>query len=136
MCMVPVCQAEPDDARLLCALGDLTVDDACYECAWTASGGRSVRAKRCLARSAQRRQDFAKVRHLPDVVGFRHKKRFVGLAALLQCVSCAEQLTKVKGCLRVKNTLFEAFDFYCSPHVVRHGEVAVYKQCDKRKDTA
>ncbi len=98
MCMVPGCQAEPDDARLLCALGDLTVDDTCYERAWTASGGRSVRAKRCLARSAQRRQDFAMVRHLQDVVGCRHKKRSAGLAAPLQCLSCAKQLTKVKGC--------------------------------------
>jgi hypothetical protein len=58
----PLCQAAPDDARLLCALGDLTVDDACYERAWAASGGRSVRAQRSLARSAQRRRDFAAVR--------------------------------------------------------------------------
>ncbi len=59
---LPTCQAAPDDARLLCALGDLTVDDACYERAWAASGGRSVRAQRSLARSAQRRKDFAAVR--------------------------------------------------------------------------
>ncbi|KAK9827709.1 hypothetical protein WJX81_003255 [Elliptochloris bilobata] len=52
-------EAAPDEPRLLCALGDLTVDDACYERAWAASGGRSVRAKRSLARSAQRRKDFA-----------------------------------------------------------------------------
>lgn len=56
------CQAAPEDARLLCSLGDLTADDACYERAWTASRGRSVRAKRALARSAQRRKDFAAVR--------------------------------------------------------------------------
>ena len=135
-CMVPGRQAEPDDARLLCALGDLTVDDACYERAWTASGGRSVRAKRCLARSAQRRQDFATVRRPQDVVGFRREKRSAGLAAPLQCVSRAEQLTKVRDALRVKNTLFEPFDYDRSPHVVRHGEVAMCKQCDKCKDTA
>ena len=56
------CQAAPEDPRLLCSLGDLTADDACYERAWAASRGRSVRAKRALARSAQRRKDFAAVR--------------------------------------------------------------------------
>ncbi len=76
--MRPGCQAAPDDARLLCALGDLTVDDACYERAWAASGGRSVRAKRCLARSAQRRQSFAAVRHL--VTSSRYPIMWWGLA--------------------------------------------------------
>lgn len=136
MCTVPVCQAEPDDAWLLCALGDLTVDDACYERAWTASGGRSVRAKRCLARSAQRRQDFAAVRRLQGVVGCRHKKPFRGARRTAAICFLCETAHQSQGCIAFQEHPLQAFDCDRSPHVERHGEVAVCKQCDKRKDTA
>ena len=52
----------PDDTRLWCALGDLTVDEAHYVTAWERSGRRSTRAQRSLARSAQRDKDYARVR--------------------------------------------------------------------------
>ncbi len=40
----------PGEPRLWCALGDLRLDDGCYQRAWERSGGRSARAKRSLAR--------------------------------------------------------------------------------------
>lgn len=43
-------EVTPDEPRLWCALGDLRLDDACYERAWLRSGKRSARAKRSLAR--------------------------------------------------------------------------------------
>jgi hypothetical protein len=55
----------PGDPSLLCALGDLAEEaggaggDRHYEEAWRASGGRSARAKRSLARSALRRRDYS-----------------------------------------------------------------------------
>ena len=51
----------PDDPRLWCALGDLTLKDAHYETAWERSGQRSTRAQRSLARSAQREKSFEEV---------------------------------------------------------------------------
>lgn len=51
--------ATPNEPRLWCALGDLRLDDSCYERAWSRSGGRSARAKRSLARSAMRRKEWA-----------------------------------------------------------------------------
>ncbi|KAK9803992.1 hypothetical protein WJX72_011120 [[Myrmecia] bisecta] len=53
-------QVTPDDSRLWCALGDLTLDDAAYETAWERSGHHSTRAQRSLARSAHRRKEYAK----------------------------------------------------------------------------
>ena len=55
----------PDDPRLWCALGDLTLSDAHYETAWERSRQRSTRAQRSLARSAQREKDFEGVRACP-----------------------------------------------------------------------
>jgi hypothetical protein len=43
----------PQDPRLWCSLGDLTLDDACYTKAWEVSGRRHARAQRSLAKSAQ-----------------------------------------------------------------------------------
>jgi uncharacterized protein HemY len=54
-------QVTPDDARLWCALGDLTLKEEHYETAWQRSGQRSVRAQRSLARSAQREKNYQKV---------------------------------------------------------------------------
>jgi hypothetical protein len=51
--------AAPTDARLLCALGDITATEAHYAAAWAASGGRSARAARSLARGAAGRGDHA-----------------------------------------------------------------------------
>ena len=51
----------PEDASLLCALGDITLDDSHYQHAWEASKGRSTRAQRSLARSAQRQQRWQQV---------------------------------------------------------------------------
>lgn len=54
-------QVTPDDASLLCALGDITLDDKHYQKAWDMSKGRSTRAQRSLARSAQRQQHWEEV---------------------------------------------------------------------------
>ena len=54
-------QVTPDDASLLCALGDITLDDKHYQKAWDVSKGRSTRAQRSLARSAQRQQHWEEV---------------------------------------------------------------------------
>ena len=54
-------QVTPDDASLLCALGDITLDDKHYQKAWDMSQGRSTRAQRSLARSAQRQQHWEEV---------------------------------------------------------------------------
>ncbi|KAG5403322.1 hypothetical protein IGI04_009441 [Brassica rapa subsp. trilocularis] len=50
----------PNDPRLWCSLGDVTVNDSCYEKALEVSNDKSVRAKRALARSAYNRGDFEK----------------------------------------------------------------------------
>jgi hypothetical protein len=55
-------QVTPEDARLWCALGDLTLDDEHYRTAWERSGRRSTRAQRSLARAAQRDKDYERVR--------------------------------------------------------------------------
>lgn len=49
----------PGDARLWCCLGDATGEEAHYRTALTASGGRSARAHRSLARAAAARGDWA-----------------------------------------------------------------------------
>jgi tetratricopeptide (TPR) repeat protein len=50
----------PNDPRLWCSLGDVTISDSCYEKALEVSNDKSVRAKRALARSAYNRGDFEK----------------------------------------------------------------------------
>ncbi|KAJ0261095.1 Protein prenylyltransferase superfamily protein [Hirschfeldia incana] len=50
----------PNDPRLWCSLGDVTMNDSCYEKALEVSNDKSVRAKRALARSAYNRGDFEK----------------------------------------------------------------------------
>jgi hypothetical protein len=55
-------QVTPDDPRLWCALGSITKDESAYEEAWKRSKGRSTRAQRCLARCAQERHEYEKVR--------------------------------------------------------------------------
>ena len=55
-------QVTPNDPRLWCALGDLTLKDEHYETAWQRSGQRSTRAQRSLARSAQREKNYEKVK--------------------------------------------------------------------------
>ena len=57
----------PDDPRLWCALGDLTLKDVHYETAWERSRQRSTRAQRSLARSAQREKNFEEVCVRPAV---------------------------------------------------------------------
>lgn len=51
-------EVTPKDARLWCALGDLTKDESHYVTAWEVSNHRHSRAKRSLARSAAAREDF------------------------------------------------------------------------------
>ncbi|BDA46600.1 Tetratricopeptide repeat protein 27 [Coccomyxa sp. Obi] len=51
-------EVTPDDARLWCALGDLTLKEGHYHTAWERSGQRSTRAQRSLARSAQREKNY------------------------------------------------------------------------------
>jgi tetratricopeptide (TPR) repeat protein len=53
-------EVTPENARLWCTLGDLVDSDEFYEKAWECSNHRSARAQRSLARSAMRRDDFAK----------------------------------------------------------------------------
>ena len=55
-------QATPDDSRLLCALGDLTLEPRHYEEAWRVSSCRSSRAQRSLARFAMAKSEFKQAR--------------------------------------------------------------------------
>jgi len=50
----------PDEPRLWCALGDLSLDDAHYMEAWERSGKRNARAARSLARNAVRTERYEK----------------------------------------------------------------------------
>lgn len=52
-------EATPDEPRLWCALGDLSLDDAHYFEAWERSGKRNARAVRSLARNAVRHERYA-----------------------------------------------------------------------------
>lgn len=68
-------QVTPDDASLLCALGDITLDDKHYQKAWDVSKGRSTRAQRSLARSAQRQQHWEEVGSFTCAVADNHSWR-------------------------------------------------------------
>lgn len=54
-------QADPGDARLLCALGDLTSDVQHYKTAWLQSKQRSSRAQRSLAKHFMAKSNFKEV---------------------------------------------------------------------------
>ena len=54
-------QVDPQDAKLLCALGDLTSDISHYETAWQRSNGRSSRAQRSLAKHWMTKSNFEEV---------------------------------------------------------------------------
>ena len=51
---------DPDNPRLLCALGDIRDDDECFRKAWECSGNRYARAQRSLANSALKRKNFVR----------------------------------------------------------------------------
>ncbi len=51
-------EVTPNDAKLLCTLGDLVDSDEYYHQAWEFSNHRSARAKRSLARYSMRKDDF------------------------------------------------------------------------------
>lgn len=51
-------ESTPNDPKLWCGLGDLTLDDEYYRRAWEVSGQKSARAQRSLARSAMRSGDY------------------------------------------------------------------------------
>ncbi|PSC75849.1 tetratricopeptide repeat 27-like protein [Micractinium conductrix] len=53
-------EVTPDEPRLWCALGDLTLDDAHYLHAWERSGHRNARSQRSLARNALRNNRYVK----------------------------------------------------------------------------
>jgi tetratricopeptide (TPR) repeat protein len=53
-------EVTPDEPRLWCALGDLSLDDAHYMEAWERSGKRNARAARSLARNAVRNERYEK----------------------------------------------------------------------------
>ncbi|CAI9108484.1 OLC1v1008082C1 [Oldenlandia corymbosa var. corymbosa] len=50
----------PKDPRLWCSLGDVTLDETCYQKALEVSDNKSARAFRSLARSAYNRGDYQK----------------------------------------------------------------------------
>jgi len=53
-------EVTPDEPRLWCALGDLSLEDAHYMEAWERSGKRNARAARSLARNAVRTERYEK----------------------------------------------------------------------------
>eukprot|EP00250_Pteridium_aquilinum_P016612 c23195_g1_i1 orf=43-2787(+) len=53
-------EQQPDDPRLWCALGDVTLNEECYEKAWEVSKHRFGRAQRSLGRSAYNKKDYAR----------------------------------------------------------------------------
>ena len=60
-------QAVPGDAKLLCALGDLTSDVAYYRQAWDQSSHRSSRAQRSLAKHYMGRSEFLQVKLILEI---------------------------------------------------------------------
>ncbi|MCO5602762.1 hypothetical protein L7F22_056900 [Adiantum nelumboides] len=50
----------PDEPRLWCALGDVTLDEDCYRKAWEVSKHHFGRAQRSLGRSAYNKGDYAR----------------------------------------------------------------------------
>ncbi|KAG0561788.1 hypothetical protein KC19_9G091800 [Ceratodon purpureus] len=53
-------KSHPNDPRLWCSLGDVTLSDECYRKAWAVSNQHYARAQRSLGRTAYARKDFAK----------------------------------------------------------------------------
>lgn len=51
---------EPDEPKLWCALGDLTLNEDHYVTAWERSKHRNTRAQRSLAYAAHRKNEFAR----------------------------------------------------------------------------
>ncbi|KAI5084964.1 hypothetical protein GOP47_0001133 [Adiantum capillus-veneris] len=54
---------QPDDPRLWCALGDVTLNEDCYEKAWEVSKHRFGRAQRSLGRSAYNKAEYVGSMH-------------------------------------------------------------------------
>ncbi|KAH0860647.1 hypothetical protein HID58_088908 [Brassica napus] len=75
----------PNDPRLWCSLGDVTIDDSCYEKALEVSNDKSVRAKRALARSAYNRGDFEKSKmlwYMSHIFSFLYREAAMALNSL------------------------------------------------------
>lgn len=53
-------EQQPDDPRLWCALGDVTLNEECYVKAWEVSRHRFGRAQRSLGRSAYNKGEYAR----------------------------------------------------------------------------
>jgi len=103
-------QVTPDDASLLCALGDITLDDKHYQEAWDMSKGRSTRAQRSLARSAQRQQHWEEVGNFTCAVADDHSWPAVQKDQI-RC-SLAEQIT---DCRQSRSSL----SLFCNPRPIR-----------------
>lgn len=57
-------QFRPEDPRLWCALGDVTLNEECYAKAWEVSGHRFARAQRSLGQSAYNKGEYTRsMRH-------------------------------------------------------------------------
>ncbi|CAM6085732.1 unnamed protein product [Calypogeia fissa] len=57
-------EVRPDEPRLWCSLGDVTLDEDCYHKAWEVSGHRFTRAQRSLARAAYNKGNYSQaVKH-------------------------------------------------------------------------
>ena len=53
-------EEQPEDPRLWCALGDVTLNEDCYLKAWEVSGRRFGRAQRSLGRSAYNKGEYVR----------------------------------------------------------------------------
>ncbi|BFI27698.1 tetratricopeptide repeat protein 27 [Marchantia polymorpha subsp. ruderalis] len=53
-------KVQPEEPRLWCSLGDVIMDDECYNKAWEFSGHHFARAQRSLARTAYHKHNYMK----------------------------------------------------------------------------
>ncbi|KAG6541077.1 hypothetical protein Mapa_017567 [Marchantia paleacea] len=53
-------KVQPEEPRLWCSLGDVIMDDECYNKAWEFSGYHFARAQRSLARTAYNKHNYTK----------------------------------------------------------------------------